>query len=575
MKVDKRIYNELKSQRLLLVLTGLLSIIIGILIVLQARYFSKIVNLAFLNHYSLKQLSPLITLLALIVAIRALALYINSILTTSISINTRNSLRKRLLRKIISLGPSFTSKELTGELTTTLTEGIEKLDPYIREYIPQLILTAVIPVIVLFFVFPRDFYTGLIFIITAPLIPFFMYLIGLAAEKITRKQWKTLSKMSAYLLDVIQGLTTLKVLNRSKEEKERLKRTVEEFRKTTISVLKIAFISALTLELIATLSTAIVAVEIGLRLLYGKLAFEQAFFILLLAPEFYTPFRQLGAKFHSGMAGVEAANRIYEILSIKTPEEPKLLKNVEFNERIIFKDVSFSYGDREALRGINFELGKGEKIALVGPTGAGKSTIASLLLKFIKPERGEIYVDSIPLSKISTDAWRKLVSWVPQSPYIFNTTIMENILIARPDASFEEVVEAAKAAHAHEFIIELEEGYETIVGERGSRLSGGQAQRIAIARAFLKNSPILILDEATANLDPEIENMITEATYRLMQSKTALIIAHKLGTVIRADRIVVLDNGKIVEQGTHDELLKGGKLYPGLVKKYRGGHENL
>ncbi len=575
MKVDKRIYNELKSQRLLLVLTGLLSIIIGILIVLQARYFSKIVNLAFLNHYSLKQLSPLITLLALIVAIRALALYINSILTTSISINTRNSLRKRLLRKIISLGPSFTSKELTGELTTILTEGIEKLDPYIREYIPQLILTAVIPVIVLFFLFPRDFYTGLIFIITAPLIPFFMYLIGLAAEKITRKQWKTLSKMSAYLLDVIQGLTTLKVLNRSKEEKERLKRTVEEFRKTTISVLKIAFISALTLELIATLSTAIVAVEIGLRLLYGKLAFEQAFFILLLAPEFYTPFRQLGAKFHSGMAGVEAANRIYEILSIKTPEEPKLLKNVEFNERIIFKDVSFSYGDREALRGINFELGKGEKIALVGPTGAGKSTIASLLLKFIKPERGEIYVDSIPLSKISTDAWRKLVSWVPQSPYIFNTTIMENILIARPDASFEEVVEAAKAAHAHEFIIELEEGYETIVGERGSRLSGGQAQRIAIARAFLKNSPILILDEATANLDPEIENMITEATYRLMQSKTALIIAHKLGTVIRADRIVVLDNGKIVEQGTHDELLKGGKLYPGLVKKYRGGHENL
>lgn len=575
MKIDKRIFKELKNEKLPLISTAILSVLISVLIVLQARYFSKIVNLAFLNHYSLKQLSSLIILLVVIVILRALALYLNSIVTTNISINTRNRLRKRLLRKIVSLGPSFTGKELTGELTTTLTEGIEKLDPYIREYIPQLILTAVIPVMVLFFVFPRDFYTGLIFIITAPLIPFFMYLIGLAAEKVTRKQWKTLSKMSAYLLDVIQGLTTLKVLNRSKEARERLKRTVEEFRKTTISVLKIAFISALTLELIATLSTAIVAVEIGLRLLYGKLAFEQAFFILLLAPEFYTSFRQLGAKFHSGMAGVEAANRIYQILSIKTPEDHHQMKTVEFKEQITFKDVSFSYGEREALRGINFELHKGEKIALVGPTGAGKSTIASLLLKFIKPDRGEIYVDSIPLSKISADTWRDFVSWIPQSPYIFNTTILENILIARPDASFEEVVDAAKAAHAHEFITELEKGYETIVGERGARLSGGQAQRIAIARAFLKNSPILIFDEATANLDPEIENMITEATYRLMQSKSALIIAHKLSTVFRADRIIVLENGKIVEQGSHDELLKSGKLYPKLVRKYRGDHENL
>ncbi len=575
MKIDKRLFKEIRKYKLSLISTTILSFLIGVLIVLQARYFSKIVNLAFLKKYSLKQLYPLILLLVVIIILRAVALYLNSVVTTNISIKTRHNLRKRLIKKIVSLGPSFTSKELTGELTTTLTEGIEKLDPYIREYIPQIILTAVIPIMVLFFVFPRDFYTGLIFIITAPLIPFFMYLIGLAAEKITKKQWETLSKMSAYLLDVIQGLTTLKVLNRSKEEKERLKRTVEEFRKTTISVLKVAFISALTLELIATLSTAIVAVEIGLRLLYGKLAFEQAFFILLLAPEFYTPFRQLGAKFHSGMAGVEAANRIYQILSIQNHETHNQLKKIDFNNRILFKEVKFSYGDREALRGINFELRKGEKIALVGPTGAGKSTIASLLLKFITPDEGEVFVDSTPLSTICGDTWRQLISWVPQSPYIFNTTIMENILIARPGATYEEVVEAAKAAHAHEFITKLKYGYKTIVGERGAKLSGGQAQRIAIARAFLKNSPILILDEATANLDPEIERMITDATYRLLQSKTALIIAHRISTIFKADRIIVLENGKIVEQGTHELLMKRGKLYPRLVKKYRGEYENL
>ena len=565
MKFDKRLVGEIRKKSAYVILLLLTSILIGFFIVLQAWFFSKIVNDAFLGHMHLQDLKTPIIILALVIILRAFFVWANSLIATNLSMSIRDNLRRRLMEKIVELGPSFTRSERTGELVSTLTEGIEKLDPYIREYIPQVILTAVIPLMVLIFVFPRDFYTGLIFIITAPLIPFFMVLIGLVAEKVTKRQWRTLGKMSAYLLDVIQGLTTLKALNRSRAEKERLRRIVDEFRKTTISVLKVAFISALTLELIATLSTAIVAVEIGLRLLYAKLQFSEAFFILLLAPEFYTPFRQLGAKFHAGMAGVEAANRIFEILKRETGKKPHITV-FKFKGSIIFQNVRFSYGEREVLYGVNLEIKKGEKVALVGPTGAGKSTIAQLLLKFFEPDDGTILVDGIPLDQIDDGSWRKLISWVPQNPYIFNSTVLENIRLAKPDASMEEVEMAAKKAYAHEFIKDLPDGYDTQVGEQGTRLSGGQVQRIALARAFLKNAPILILDEATANLDPEIERKITLATEELLKNKTALIIAHRLTTVYRADKIAVVRDGRIIETGTHDELIREGGFYSKLVR---------
>ncbi len=566
MKFDRRILGQLR--RVDFVLLAITSTGLGITIVLQADLFSKIVDRAFLGHEDLNELFiPILTLMS-IVFIRAIFIWLNAHFATSVSLRVRSNLRDKLLKKIVQLGPAFTGGERTGELTSTLTEGIDKLDPYIREYIPQVILTAVIPLMVLLFVFPRDFYTGMVFVITAPLIPFFMILIGMAAEKVTKRQWESLGRMSAYLLDVIQGLVTLRVLNRSKDEKERLKRVVDNFRRTTIDVLKIAFISALTLELIATLSTAIVAVEIGLRLLYGRMIFQEAFFILLLAPEFYTPFRQLGAKFHAGMAGVDAASRIFEILQ----SEPAIRSDgsvpASFSREIVFKNVGFSYGNRKVLDGINLTIRKGEKLALVGPTGAGKSTLVSLILRFNDPQEGMIYVDGIPLNGIEIRKWRELISWVPQNPYIFNATVLENIKIAKPDADFDEIVEAAKKAYAHEFIERLEKGYHTPVGEQGTLLSGGQVQRIAIARAFLKNSPILVMDEATSNLDPETEEKIRNAMENLMKGKTVIIIAHRLSTVVNADKIAVLHNGRIVELGAHRELMRKNGLYASLVKTH-------
>jgi ATP-binding cassette subfamily C protein CydD len=336
----------------------------------------------------------------------------------------------------------------------------------------------------------------------------------------------------------------------------------------------VTFLSALVLEMVATISTAVVAVQIGLRLLSGHLAFEQGFFVLLLAPEFYLPLRMLGTRFHAGMAGIAAAQRIFEVLEVEIPAQPGLTSPLDLSLgtdlSLSLNDVHYAYdeGQRPALLGLTFNLSAGETVALVGPSGAGKSTVAHLLLRFIEPDRGTITVNGRPLRDLSPAAWRELVAWVPQHPYLFHGTVAENIRLARPTATLDEVKWAAQQAYGHTFIEALPQGYDTLIGERGARLSGGEAQRIALARAFLKDAPLLILDEATANLDPAAETLVQEAMERLLQRRTALLIAHRLRTVYRTDRILVMDRGRIVEQGTHSALTEQGGLYQRLVTSY-------
>ncbi|HUS85567.1 MAG TPA: ATP-binding cassette domain-containing protein, partial [Anaerolineales bacterium] len=335
--------------------------------------------------------------------------------------------------------------------------------------------------------------------------------------------------------------------------------------------LRVAFLSAFVLEMVATISTAVVAVEIGLRLLYGRIVFEQAFFVLLLAPEFYLPLRLLGTRFHSGMSGVAAAQRIFDILDQPThavkKDQPTHDKSLEFHEAIEFRDVRLTYddGERIALDGVTFSIPRGKIVGVVGPTGGGKSTLAQLLLRFAKPDSGEILIDGMPLKDVDADAWRRLLVWVPQQPYIFNTSAAKNIRFGRPQATFADIQTAAECAGAHSFISSLPDGYDTKLGEGGSCLSGGEAQRIAIARAFIKDSPILILDEATAHLDIETETAILESLHNLLTGRTALIIAHRLRTVVNADEILVLSRGKIIERGTHEELLLMDGLYAEMI----------
>jgi ATP-binding cassette subfamily C protein CydD len=548
----------------------------GAVLVGQAFYLSRIISRVFLQGDTLAGVAPLVWGLLGLSLGRAGLTWAGHLTAQRLAGQVKLALRDRLAAHLLALGPAYTRGQRTGELTAAATAGIEALHAYFSHYLPQLALAALVPLTILAFVLPLDLLTGLVLLFTAPLIPLFMWLIGSTAEQLTRRQWTALSRMSAHFLDVLQGLTTLKLLGRSREQVDLIAGITRRFGDTTLSVLRVAFLSALVLELVATLGTAVVAVEIGLRLLSGRLAFEQALFVLVLAPDFYQPLRLLGTRFHAGMAGAAAAGSIFEILDAPLPIAPPPLREASLWGRppthhpaaIHFDTVAYTYaGDnRPALYGVSFVVEPGQRVALVGPSGAGKSTAAHLLLGFIRPTAGEITVGNVPLGQLDPRRWRDLLAWVPQQPYLFQETVAQNIGLARPGASLDAVRQAAQLAHAEEFIEALPQGYNTPIGEQGARLSGGQAQRLALARAFLKDAPYLVLDEATANLDPLHQNRIQAAITRLMQGRTVLMIAHRLVTVQTADTILVFDRGHILDRGSHTELVNRPGLYRNMVK---------
>jgi ATP-binding cassette subfamily C protein CydD len=596
MNLDRRLLDQLRSVRSWLILTVVLGLLAGLLLVLQAHYLSQTVSRVFLDGQGLRDVRSLLIALGIAAAVRAAALWGGEVAAHHVAGRIKTELRERLFAHLIALGPAFTRGERTGELVTTAVQGIEELDAYFSQYIPQLVLSVLIPVAMLAVVFPLDLLSGVVLLVTAPMIPFFMLLIGSLASVQARKQWTQLSRMSAHFLDVLQGLTTLKILGRSREQAQVIARISDQFRDATMSVLRIAFLSALALEMLATISTAIIAVEIGLRLLYGRIAFDQAFFVLILAPEYYLPLRLLGTRFHAGVSGVAAAGRMFEVLETPTliregkhssserDSESATLPLVRgewdrqaASQQVAFKDIHYAYadGERPALNGVTFTIPPGQKTALVGPSGAGKSTVVQLLLRFVEPTAGRITAGGVSLERVPADEWRAQIAWVPQLPYLFAGGVADNIRLARPDAPLDDVIRAAQLAHADAFVRELPAGYDTPIGERGARLSGGQAQRIAIARAFLKDAPLLILDEATSNLDPDTEALIQDAIRSLMRGRTVLIVAHRLRTVMDSDHIVVLDGGRVVEVGTHAALLARDGLYSRLVAARNDSGDSL
>lgn len=577
MMPNPRLLKLAQKSRLWLILTIALGFLSGLLSILQARYISRLVSRVFLGGAGLGDVSNYLFFILLAFTIRAILAWGTNLSGKTIAVQTKTLVRKKLLDRLEELGPAYLSGEKSGEISSTLTEGVEALDAYFSQYLPQLVLSALVPVTILFFVFPMDILSGVVLLVTAPLIPYFMYLIGGSAKKITDRQYGTLSRLAGQFLESLQGLKTLKLFNQAKAEVDKIRETSDQYRVTTMKVLQVTFLSALVLELLATLSTAVVAVQIGLRLLYFRVSLEQALFLLIIAPEFYIPLRTLGLRFHAGMEGQSAADRIFQILDTGPLQKDPVpagttLEKVHSFESLELRNIAFEYpGDRgPALNGIQFTVQRGEQIALVGASGAGKSTLASLILGFFPPTAGQVLINGTGLSQLDLSSWREQIAWVPQQPAIFQDTIAANIRLSRPDASDGAVAAAAAAAHLADFIQALPEGYQTRIGEGGARLSGGQAQRLALARAFLKDAPILILDEPTSQLDPVTESQLADATRHLMRGKTVLTIAHRLNTVFQADHILVLDQGRILESGTHQELLAAGTAYQNLVQAYTG-----
>ena len=577
MNLDRQLFTEARRSRVPLALTVGLGLLTGILIVLQARLLSSVIAAVFQNGWGLPQAAPALGWLLLVFVLRALLAWGSEVAASAAAQQVKGDLRQQVFAHLLALGPARMRTQRSGELTTTLVAGIESLDAYFSQYLPQLALVALVPLTILLAVFPIEPLTGLVLLLTAPLLPVFMALIGSTAEALTRRQWTALNRLGAHFLDVMQGLAALKALGQSQAQAGSIARASEGYRQATLGVLRVTFLSALVLELVATLSTAVVAVEIGLRLLYGRIGYPEALFILVLAPEFYQPLRTLGARFHAGMNGVSAAQRIFQLLAEspfpprhqeqslgdEIPAPPRLQERGLGGEvgrppaEIRFEDVHYAYpegegedGGRPALRGVSFTLHRGEHVALVGPSGAGKSTIFQLLLRFIEPDAGRILLDGVPLGQISAGEWRQQVAWVPQLPYLFNDTLAANIRLGRPEASSQEVERAAQQADLDGFIRSLPLGYETPIGELGTRLSGGQAQRLALARAFLKDAPILLLDEPAANLDPEQEIALLDSLDRLRQGRTVLTIAHRSVTAGRADRVISLANGQMIVTGS-------------------------
>ena len=568
---DRNLWTQAKKFSIPLALTILLGALIGGLVVWQAWLVSEAISGVFLDGKALGDVDHQLILLLGVILLRGAAVFGREVSAGALAINVKGALREKLFAYLLALGPAALEKERSGELSSVLVQGIERLDAYFRQYLPQLALSALVPLIILLVVFPLDWLTGLVFLLTAPLIPLFMVLIGKQAEKETTRQWRLLSLLSAHFLDVLQGLTTLKRFGRSRQQTGTIRQVSEQYAEATLRVLRIAFLSALVLEMLATISTAIVAVQIGLRLIYARMAFQDALFILILAPEFYFPLRQLGASFHAGMEGTSAAGRIFDLLN-ETAAPGGNICEIQSDSVIRFAAVSHAYqhGDRPSLQAVDFELSPGKRTALVGISGAGKTTIGRLLLGFLQPDAGQILIGDTPLGEVDLAAWRAQVAWVPQFPYLFNASVADNIRLSKPEAGLDAVIAAARQANADQFIRKLPQGYQTPVGEHGARLSGGQAQRIALARAFLKDAPLVVLDEPGANLDPESADLLQQALDRILVGRTVLIIAHRLSTIRAADQIVVLEDGRVVQSGSPDQLLPQEGLYRRLVRAAAG-----
>ncbi|MFB7459709.1 thiol reductant ABC exporter subunit CydD [Streptomyces sp. NPDC056188] len=538
--IDPRLLRHARATRLFLVAVVGLGAVGACLVIAQAMLIAEVVVGAFQHRMPVAELRTPLLLLALVACGRALVAWLTELAAHRASAAVKSELRGRLLERAAALGPGWLSGQRTGSLVALATRGVDALDDYFSRYLPQLGLAVAVPVAVLARIVTEDWVSAAIIVATLPLIPVFMMLIGWATQSRMDRQWRLLSQLSGHFLDVVAGLPTLKVFGRAKAQAESIRRITGEYRRATMRTLRIAFLSSFALELLATLSVALVAVTIGMRLVSGDMDLYIGLVILVLAPEAYLPLRQVGAQYHAAAEGLAAAEEIFTVLETPVPESGT--GDVP-NGALTFEDVSVRYPGRsaDAVTDVSFSVRPGETVALVGPSGAGKSTLLNVLLGFVKPSTGRVRVAEADLADVDLEQWRSRIAWVPQRPHLYAGTIAENVRLARPDADDTAVRGALADAGALEFVDALPEAMETRLGEDGAGLSAGQRQRLALARAFLADRPVLLLDESTAALDGATEAEVVDAVRRLSSGRTVLLVVHRPALLDVADRVVRLD----------------------------------
>ncbi|GKX56093.1 cysteine/glutathione ABC transporter membrane protein/ATP-binding protein [Leminorella grimontii] len=569
--------NGLLARRWLRVST-LLGLLSGLLIIGQAWLLATLLHELIIEQVSRSSLTTYFLLLIATVALRAVLVWLREQAGFIYGATIRQSIRQQVLNRLEALGPAWIQGKPAGSWATMILEQIDDMQDFYARYQPQMMLAVTVPLLILAAVFPINWIAGLILFVTAPLIPIFMALVGMGAAEANRRNFIALARLSGNFLDRLRGLDTLRLFHRAEAETEQIRQASEDFRSRTMDVLKLAFLSSAVLEFFASVSIAVAAVYFGFSYL-GELNFGHygtpvtlfaGFLVLILAPEFFQPLRDLGTYYHAKAQAIGAAETLETFLNAETDAAPaaaekKASLNISDNVTLQATNLEILSPDGHPLAGpLSFSLSPGHKVAIVGHSGAGKSSLLNLLLGFL-PYRGSLTVNGTELKALSAEQWRQNLSWVGQNPHLPERTLRENITLSSPDASEEQIAQAVRRAYVDEFLPRFPEGLETEVGDGAARLSVGQAQRVAVARALLSPCYLLLLDEPTASLDANSERLVMAALNDAAERQTTLLVTHRLEDTARFDEIWVMDKGQIIQQGDYQTLSRSPGAFADLL----------